>query len=67
MGIGDIYRMVPIIGFDHKAQLIIGDDSMKKNYDAKMKESIAKRCLDGEWVPIVSLLFNTKHMTFLRI
>lgn len=39
---------------------------MKKNYDAQMKESIVKRCLDGEWVLIVSIFFNTKHMMFLR-
>lgn len=33
---------------------------MKKNYDAQMKESIAKRCLDGERVLIVSI-FSTQN------
>lgn len=36
---------------------------MKKNYDAKMKESIAKRCLDGERVPIVALEMGVPKST----
>ena len=36
---------------------------MKKNYDAKMKESIAKRCLDGERVPVVALEMGVPRST----
>ena len=36
---------------------------MKKNYDAQMKKSIAKRCLDGERVAIVALEMGVPRST----